>query len=224
MVHHRGPSLILDVMSVQSSAIDIPPPRGDASPAEPESRLIPPNPAILTQQPCGSILLNRNDATCVSPATANASVKSSTSVLSNVKSAFLFGEASRPRQPGPPAAVYNERNRASSVSSTGSAASTGSYGGMAPQSQPGRRRAPSPSVSFAPLPYVPNLERRRSITLGVAARSNLLKTQGSAAGGMDNASAQPIPGAPSRRDGRKGYLMMTDEEWEYYKKEQAKAG
>lgn len=95
---------------------------------------------------------------------------------------------------------------------------------MAPQSQPGRRRAPSPSVSFAPLPYVPNLERRRSITLGVAARSNLLKTQGSAAGGMDNASAQPIPGAPSRRDGRKGYLMMTDEEWEYYKKEQAKAG
>lgn len=211
-------------MSVPSSATPLSPPQGDIAVEESASRLIPPNPAILTQQPRGSILLNRNDATCVPPSTANASIKSSSSVLSNVKNAFLFGESSRPRQPGPPAAVYNDRNRASSVSSTGSSASTGSFGGMAAQSQPGRRRAPSPSVSFAPLPYVPNLERRRSITLGVAARSNLLKTQGSAAGGMGNASAQPIPGAPSRRDGRKGYLMMTDEEWEYYKKEQAKAG
>lgn len=212
-------------MSSESSSSPIPPPRGETG--EPASLLIPPNPAVLTQQPRGSILLNRNDPTCVTPSAANASLKSSSSassVLSNVKNAFLFGETARPRQPGPPAAVYNDRNRASSVSSTGSAASTGSYAGMAPQSQPGKRRAPSPSVSFAPLPYVPNLERRRSITLGVAARSNLLKTQGSAAGGMGNAGAQPIPGALPRKEGRKGYLMMTDEEWEYYKKEQAKAG
>lgn len=211
-------------MSLDPSATALAPPQ-DTVPSEETSRLVPPNPAILAQQPRGSILLNRNDSTCVSPSTANASVKSSSSsVLSNVKNAFLFGETARPRQPAPPAAVYNDRNRASSVSSVGSTASSGSYAGMAPQSQPGRRRAPSPSVSFAPLPYVPNLERRRSITLGVAARSNLLKTQGSAAGGMGNASAQPIPGGQTRKDGRKGYLMMTDEEWEYYKKEKASAG
>lgn len=97
----------------------------------------------------------------------------------------------------------------------------GSYGGMAPQSNATRRRAPSPSVSFAPLPYVPNLERRRSITLGVAARSNLLKTQGGAAGGMATPTAPLTPGVSPRKDRMKGYLMMTDEEWEYYKKEKA---
>lgn len=196
----------------------------EPSSTEEASLLIPPNPAVLAQQPRGSILLNRNDPTCVPPAVANASIKSSSgasSVLSNVKNAFLFGETSRPRQPAPPAALFNNRNRASSTSSNGSTASMGSYGGMAPQSNATRRRAPSPSVSFAPLPYVPNLERRRSITLGVAARSNLLKTQGGAAGGMATPTAPLTPGVSPRKDRMKGYLMMTDEEWEYYKKEKA---
>lgn len=188
------------------------------------SLLIPPNPAILAQQPRGSILLNRNDPSCVTPSTANAlkSAAGASSVLTNVKNAFLFGESSRPRQPGPPAAVFNNRNRASSASSNASTASSGSYSGMAPQSTPGRRRAPSPSVSFAPLPQVPNLERTRSITLGVAARSNMLKTQGSAAGRMGSGASQNGAALP-RKDGMRGYLMMTDEEWEYYKKEKAGA-
>jgi hypothetical protein len=193
----------------------------DAADENKGSLLIPPNPAILAQQPRGSILINRNDASCVTPSTAN-SLKSpagASSVLTNVKNAFLFGETARPRQPGPPAAVFNNRNRASSASSTASTASSGSYSGMAPQSVPGRRRAPSPSVSFAPLPQVPNLERTRSITLGVAARSNMLKTQGNAAGKMGSQSGAALP----RKDGMRGYLMMTDEEWEYYKKEKADA-
>jgi hypothetical protein len=212
-------------MSAQSSTGSASIPRETAPPDE-ASLLIPPNPAVLEQQPRGSILLNRNDPTCIPPAAANASIKSSSGasgMLSNVKNAFLFGETSRPRQPAPPAAIFNNRNRASSTSSNGSTASVGSYGGMAPNSATGRRRAPSPSpsVQFAPLPYVPNLERRRSITLGVAARSNLLKTQGGAAGGMGNVNIPSTPGVLPRKDGMKGYLMMTDEEWEYYKKEKA---
>ncbi|KAJ9102491.1 hypothetical protein QFC21_002891 [Naganishia friedmannii] len=189
------------------------------------SLLIPPNPAILAQQPRGSILINRNDASCVTPSTANSlkSPANASSVLSNVKNAFLFGETSRPRQPRPPAAVFNNRNRASSASSTASTASSGSYSGMAPQSIPGRRRAPSPSVSFAPLPQVPNLERTRSISLGVAARSNMLKTQGGAAGRMGSGSSYNGAALP-RKDGMRGYLMMTDEEWEYYKKEKTDTG
>lgn len=68
----------------------------------------------------------------------------------------------------------------------------------------------SAKVSFAPLPEVPpELKRRNSITLGVAARKNLLIGQGSA-------PVQRSPGVPNSNGVRKVY--MTDEEWEEYKK------
>lgn len=55
-----------------------------------------------------------------------------------------------------------------------------------------------------------DLNRRKSITLGVAARSNILKTQGSAAGGMGGASGR-----------NQGFVLMNDEEWEKYKRDMA---
>ena len=56
------------------------------------------------------------------------------------------------------------------------------------------------SVTFAPLPQVPpELKRRSSITLGVAARKNLLTSQGQAR--------------------KTGVVYMTDEDWELYKKQ-----
>jgi hypothetical protein len=56
------------------------------------------------------------------------------------------------------------------------------------------------SVTFAPLPQVPpELKRRSSITLGVAARKNLLTSQGQAR--------------------KQGVVYMTDEDWEVYKKQ-----
>lgn len=65
-------------------------------------------------------------------------------------------------------------------------------------------------MSFAPLPEMPtDLTRRKSITLGVAARSNILKTQGNAAGGM---------GGGARNQ---GFVLMNDEEWERYKQDMA---
>lgn len=68
----------------------------------------------------------------------------------------------------------------------------------------------SAKVSFAPLPIVPpELKRRNSITLGVAARANLLSQQGSA--------PPRVPGAGANR-GNVIKVSMTDEEWESYKR------
>jgi hypothetical protein len=63
-------------------------------------------------------------------------------------------------------------------------------------------------VHFAPLPEVPpELKRRSSITLGVAARKNLLSSQGGAAGV------------------KTGVVYMNDADWELYKKQyEAKHG
>ncbi|ORX37724.1 hypothetical protein BD324DRAFT_680610 [Kockovaella imperatae] len=75
--------------------------------------------------------------------------------------------------------------------------------------QRGLSIASSSKVSFAPLPEVPpELKRRSSITLGVAARKNLLsgngqiRSQGSGVTG-------PRPGQTT--------VYMTDEEWARYK-------
>ncbi|EIW71528.1 hypothetical protein M231_07550 [Tremella mesenterica] len=73
-------------------------------------------------------------------------------------------------------------------------------------SSPLPRRSPSETgstgsrnkIKFAPLPQVPELKRRSSITLGVAARKNLLHDQ-------------------SQK--KSGVVYMSDEDWERYKKD-----
>jgi len=75
--------------------------------------------------------------------------------------------------------------------------------------------AGSSKVSFAPLPFVPETKRRNSITLGVAARKDMLVQQGTA--------PRSQPGPPRSGDGIAGSggvrkVYMTDEEWEEYKK------
>jgi hypothetical protein len=189
----------------------------------PLSLLSPPNPALQPQQPPGSILINRNDPSCLPPdQLANVLANSSnvSRVTSAIKQSFSIKDtvaSGNSRQPGPPAAVFNRRNRASSmastVSSTSSAGSSSQSGGLHRSSS-----VRSPNVSFAPLPHVPELERRSSITLGVAARSNLLKTQGASAG--PRTAGGPIrSGQPDRqKKGGSQVLMMTDEEWEEYKR------
>jgi hypothetical protein len=86
----------------------------------------------------------------------------------------------------------------------------GSTFSLASTSYGGTNGSSSTKVSFAPLPVVPpELKRRNSITLGVAARKNLLTQQGSA--------PPRAPGAGQNSGGvRKVY--MTDAEWEAYKK------
>jgi hypothetical protein len=179
----------------------------DAYSTSPISLLSPPNPAMSLEQPQGSILINRNDPTCINPkqqAALNSASKSNR-VASAIKQSFALKDvAGGTRQAAPPAAVYNGRGRTASVSSSASTSSSVS------SQNHGMKRSNSvrhPSVSFAPLPAAPTLERRRSIALGVAARSNMLKTQGGAAGKMGGSG---VPG------GR--VLMMNDEEWEEYKK------
>ncbi|WWC73674.1 uncharacterized protein I206_107646 [Kwoniella pini CBS 10737] len=62
------------------------------------------------------------------------------------------------------------------------------------------RRLSTPKISFAPLPAIPNeLKRRNSISIGVASRKNLI---GGGGGGYQNVNR----------------LMMSDEDWENYKK------
>jgi hypothetical protein len=81
----------------------------------------------------------------------------------------------------------------------------------------------SSKVSFAPLPVVPpELKRRNTITLGVAARKNLLTGQGTvdAVPGGNNAVSRPS-GSGSGSNGGMKSLYLTDEEWEQYKDQYA---
>ena len=197
------------------------------------SLLSPPNPALELTQPPGSILINRNDPSCLPPDQLAAQLNPGQGgrgrgVASAIKSSFSINNSpggsgsGGMRRPGPPAAVFNRRARANSVAasspSSAASSSTGSSGSNLHRSGSGR----SPLVSFAPLPPVPDLERRRSITLGIAARSNLLKTQGGARSGAGSgaggASGGAAGGAGSKRGGGSQVLMMTDEEWEEYKR------
>lgn len=175
-----------------------------------DSLLFPPNPSLSPTQPTGSILLNRNDPSCVKSPKQNAQSKLA-GVGKAIKSSFSIKDVPETRQATPPASTYNNRNRSISLSSTTSSTSSRHVY----DARPGLRRSNSsrsPSVTFAPLPEVPmDLTRRRSITLGVAARSSLLKTQGGAAGRMGGQ-----PGG-----GKSNVLMMNDEQWEQYKQDVA---
>ena len=200
-----------------------------SSPNSYTSLLSPPNPALELTQPPGSILINRNDPSCLPPDQLAAQLNPSSGsggrgrgVASAIKSSFSINNApggsgaGGMRRPGPPAAVFNRRARASSVTASSPSSSSAS-GANLHRSGSGR----SPLVSFAPLPPVPDLERRRSITLGVAARSNLLKTQGGArsgAGGSSGAAGAGAGAGGRKRTGGSQVLMMTDEEWEEYKR------
>jgi hypothetical protein len=71
-------------------------------------------------------------------------------------------------------------------------------------------RTSQQSVSFAPLPVIPpELKRRNSITLGVAARKNLLSS------GPDN--MYPNPGKRPDPSGIQK-VYMNDADWEEYKR------
>jgi hypothetical protein len=199
------------------------------------SLLSPPNPALELTQPPGSILINRNDPSCLPPDQLAAQLNPGTGgrgrgVASAIKSSFSInnapgggsGSGGGTRRPGPPAAVFNRRARASSVTAASSSPSASTSGSTSGSNLYRSGSGRSPLVSFAPLPPVPDLERRRSITLGIAARSNLLKTQGGArsgagAGGAGAAGAGGGAGGRKRTGGSQ-VLMMTDEEWEEYKR------
>lgn len=93
-------------------------------------------------------------------------------------------------------------------------------GGGVPRFNTAPRSGRSPcAVTFAPLPDVPDLGlgRRRSITLGVAARSDMLRTQGAPRANM-NGNPGVVGGvSPSSRSGGSGQVvMMTDAEWAEY--------
>lgn len=67
-------------------------------------------------------------------------------------------------------------------------------------------------MSFAPLPVIPpELKRRNSITLGVAARKNLLSSP------ADN--IYPNPGKRAGQPGGVQKVYMNDTEWEEYKRQ-----
>jgi len=73
-------------------------------------------------------------------------------------------------------------------------------------------RTSQQSVSFAPLPVIPpELKRRNSITLGVAARKNLLSSP------ADN--IYPNPGKRAGPPGGVQKVYMNDTEWEEYKRQ-----
>lgn len=182
----------------------------ETSPATTPSLLQPPNPSFSPVQPAGSILLNRNDSTCLTAEQLADILTTSvgSKVASAIKQSFSVSNAApAPRQPGPPASTFNNRARRGSMESTASSSLTSSIGSSSGALGSGLGRAKSmrsPSVSFAPLPHVPAIERRRSISLGYAARSQLLKTQGN--------GPRTSGGGSSKR------LVMTDEEWDEYKR------
>lgn len=220
-------------------------PHSPTSTTHPTSLLDPPNPSLQPVQPPGSILLNRNDPSCLPPSqlaalgilngnNSNSSSNSSGSggnrsrVASAIKSSFSIKDvpSGNVRMPGPPASTFNRRSRGNSIGAGPSTSVSGSLHRSGSTSTSTSSSSRSPSVQFAPLPHVPELERRRSITLGVAARSAMLKTQGSPAanaGGGGGAGRGPggSTGGPRGTGGGRGkgqVLMMTDQEWEEYKK------
>ncbi len=192
----RHPRLIMAASMVSSSSS----PSTASSAASPQSLLYPPNPSLSPTQPPGSILLNRNEVPRLATPPGGEKGLSASKALQSIRSSFSWKEDSGPR---PPAALINTRARHSSISSTSSASIQ--------SSDPGSPKPTSPQIRFAPLPTPPNLQRTRSITLGVAARSSLLRTQGSAAQGMGMGG--PAPGG-SRSGG--GKIQMTDAEWAEY--------
>lgn len=126
-------------------------------------------------------------------------------------SILLNGPTSRPRAgssvsvlpnpglgPGPPSPTASTN---SFISDAFTDAST-SLSGTTPGSG-------SCKIRFAPLPQVPpELKRRSSITLGVAARKHLLSQQGGGGRGRGGAGA----GAGTR------VIQMNDQDWEEYKR------
>ena len=130
-------------------------------------------------------------------------------------------------QPGPSILLNPEEGSAdfsrlspcksrSTVRTYSSNASTSSFALTTPSTATSPRGAPNVAgsetgscskVSFAPLPErPPELKRRSSITLGVAARKNLLSA----------GAGRPIgPRAPQRGGST---VVMTDEEWAEYKR------
>lgn len=94
-------------------------------------------------------------------------------------------------------------------------------------------KASSGSVSFAPLPVIPpELKRRSSITLGVAARKNLLSSPedeiypdprragaGAGAGSGSGAGAAGGAGGKSKGNGAVKAVYMNDQDWEEYKRQ-----
>ena len=212
-------------------------PHSPTSTTHPSSLLDPPNPSLQPVQPPGSILLNRNDPSCLPPSqlaalgilngnNSNSNSSSSGSggnrsrVASAIKSSFSIKDvpSGNVRMPGPPASTFNRRSRGNSIGAGPSTSVSGSLHRSGSTSSSSR----SPLVQFAPLPHVPELERRRSITLGVAARSAMLKTQGSpAANAGGGGGPGGITGGQRGTGGGRGkgqVLMMTDQEWEEYKK------
>jgi hypothetical protein len=74
-------------------------------------------------------------------------------------------------------------------------------------------RASTQSVSFAPLPVIPpELKRRSSITLGVAARKNLLSSP------EDEIYPDPRRKAGGGQAGGVQKVYMNDADWEEYKR------
>ncbi|OCF33560.1 hypothetical protein I316_04632 [Kwoniella heveanensis BCC8398] len=162
------------------------------------SLLIPPNPSLSSTKPSASILLNGTGrAPSVAPTPASPP-RSTTPQLGSYSPASSYSFV-----PSSPTASSSSR----SLSAHGSFSSTTTSSSISGPARPTPiRRGSTPKISFAPLPEIPvELKRRNSITIGVASRKNLLTGQGSAAGG----------GGGPRGSNR---VMMTDQEWEDYKR------
>lgn len=109
----------------------------------------------------------------------------------------------------------SDNNRQSSPEPSSSTSSSHGYGSTEAESI--AARAASGSVSFAPLPVIPpELKRRSSITLGVAARKNLLSSP------EDEIYPDPRRKAAgqggSSNNGVKA-VYMNDQDWEEYKRQ-----
>lgn len=101
-------------------------------------------------------------------------------------------------QPGPPILLNGPRSSSAAGSSAGYSPSLSTSSFVSELVSP--HQPSSAKIHFAPLPQVPpDLKRRSSITLGVAARKHLLSNQ----------SQQAKPGT----------VYMTDDQWELYKKQ-----
>ena len=116
--------------------------------------------------------------------------------------------------------------------STASSSTSGQSQGYAhSEAEAVAARAASGSVSFAPLPVIPpELKRRSSITLGVAARKNLLSSPEDAIypdprgpGGGASAGVGAGPGGAGGRGGKGNggvkAVYMNDQDWEEYKRQ-----
>ncbi|WVF68244.1 hypothetical protein IAT40_003009 [Kwoniella sp. CBS 6097] len=167
------------------------------------SLLIPPNPSLSSTKPSASILLNGTGRAPTAIPTPASPPRSTTPQLTSYSSSSTYSSYASSFAPSSPAA-----SASSSRSAHGSFSSTTSTSSIpfSTQTRPTPiRRGSTPKISFAPLPEIPvELKRRNSITIGVASRKNLLTGQGSAAGGEGPRGTHKV--------------MMTDQEWEDYKR------